>query len=276
VVFGGEDPAQNIPLTQAAVDAWNPFAATPLAVGDPNPFLPFSDVETLTATARNQAPYFSRGIDISLSYNTQLSGGGFINARVIASRALEQEVEINSGQGALFFNTGGQTTRDVSGQTGSNGLGSVFGFAAPVFLNYAPTPRISGNMFMTYSKNAFSLTGQVRYVGSGRLNNQQQWIGPGERGTNPTGYYYYAPGLFGTVTDSTLPSWATLNVNFEYDFSRSSLSFERFESLSVYLNIDNIGNRTPDFFSGNGAGGINTTYFSGIGREYRMGVRMQF
>ena len=276
VVFGSSDPAQNIPLTQAAVDSWNRYAATPLVVGGANPFYNFSDVETLTASARNQAPYFSRGIDISVSYNTQLQGGGFISARVLASRALEQTLNINSGATPLFFNTGGQTTRDVSGQTGSNGLGSVFGFAAPVLLNYSPTPRISGNMFMTYSKNALTMTSQVRYVGSGRLNNQQQWIGPGERGNNPTGGYYYAPGLFGTVTDSTLPSWTTLNLTFEYDFSASSLQIERFESLSAYIDIDNVANRTPDFFSGNGAGGINTTYFSGIGREYRLGVRMQF
>jgi len=276
VVFGAGDPAQDIPLTLAAITAWNPYSPTPFAEGDPNPFLNFSDVETLTASARNQAPYFSRGIDVSVSYNTQLSDGGFISARVLASRALEQTLNINSGSTPLFFNTGGQTTRDVSGQTGSNGLGSTFGFAAPVLLNYSPTPRINGNMFMTYSKNALTMTSQIRYIGSGRLNNQQQWIGPGERGNNPTGGYYYAPGLFGTVTDSTLPSWTTLNLTFEYDFSSSSLQIERFEGLSAYIDIDNVANRTPDFFSGNGAGGINTTYFSGIGREYRLGVRMQF
>jgi outer membrane receptor protein involved in Fe transport len=73
-----------------------------------------------------------------------------------------------------------------------------------------------------------------------------------------------------------LPSWTTLNLNFNYDFGRSRFNFDRFESLSAYLNITNVGDRIPNFFSGNGAGGLNTTYFSGMGREYRMGVRMEF
>jgi outer membrane receptor protein involved in Fe transport len=46
--------------------------------------------------------------------------------------------------------------------------------------------------------------------------------------------------------------------------------------LSAYLNIDNVGDRIPTFFSGTGAGGINTALFSGMGRQYRMGVRMEF
>ena len=40
--------------------------------------------------------------------------------------------------------------------------------------------------------------------------------------------------------------------------------------------VENIGDRTPDFFSGTGAGGINTSLYSGLGRQYRMGVRMEF
>jgi hypothetical protein len=166
--------------------------------------------------------------------------------------------------------------RDVSGQTGSNGLGSIWGSNASAFLQYPPTPRISGNMFMTYAKNAFSLTGQLRYIGRGRLNNQQQWVGPGEQGFNTNGTYQYAPGLRGTITDGQTPSWTTLNVNLAYDFSASRFSFDRFRELSAYINIENIGDRTPGFFSGTGPGGINPTYFSGIGRQYRMGVRMQF
>jgi hypothetical protein len=269
-----------VPLTQEAVDFWNQAAATPLQVGDPNPFYPYSNIDTVTGSQENALPYLSRGIDVSVNYNAQLSGGGFINARVIASRSLEQSVNTASGQGFLFINTGGApfnngVWRDVSGQTGSNGIGSSIGTVTN-YLQYSPTPRISGNMFMTYSKNAFSVTGQVRYIGTGRLNNQQQWVGPGEAGFNPTGTYQYAPGLRGTITRGDLPSWTTLNVNLTYDFSRSRFAFDRFEELETYINIENIGDRTPDFFSGTSAGGVNATYFSGMGRQYRLGVRMQF
>jgi len=67
-----------------------------------------------------------------------------------------------------------------------------------------------------------------------------------------------------------------LTLNFNYDFGRSRLQLDRFEALSAYLNIENVGDRIPTFFSGTGAGGINTALFSGMGRSFRMGVRMEF
>jgi outer membrane receptor protein involved in Fe transport len=254
----------------------------------PNPLYPYSNVLAWSSSSRNQEDFFSRGIDLSVSYNTQLSGGGLLNARVLTSRALEQEVDANSGLNGLFplFNAqGGINVRDVSGQTGSNGIGSIWGSAAGLFTNYSPTPRISGNAFMTYQKNAFSVTGQIRYVGTGKLAKQNAWIGYGESGQRviqggaQIGQIVdapWAPNISATVYNNDLPSWTTLNLNFEYNFSRSRLSFERFESLSAYFNITNVADRIPDFFSGNAAGGVNSTYFSGLGRQYRMGVRMQF
>jgi outer membrane receptor protein involved in Fe transport len=86
----------------------------------------------------------------------------------------------------------------------------------------------------------------------------------------------YDPTLLNTVSNGALPSWTTLNLNFNYDFSRSRFQFDRFESLSVYMDVDNAGDRIPGFFSGTNAGGLNTTYFSGLGRQYNLGVRMEF
>ena len=301
IVFGEPDPTQDVLLepgvtiTNGTFNSWNQARAAggqPLLMpGDPNPFYPYSNIETIAGSSENAQPYLSRGIDLSVSYNTQLSGGGFISARVLTSRSLEQSVNVSSGYGFFFPNDGGAFFNsgqwlDVSGQTGSNGIGSAWGSNASFYLSYTPTPRISSNMFMTYAKNAFSLTGQLRYVGTGRLNTQQPWIGPGETNTSivttlgPTFgqqfTYGYDTNLRSTITSNDLPSWATLNVNLSYDFSASRFSFDRFEQLQTYFNIENIGNRIPDFFSGTGAGGINTTYFSGMGRQYRVGVRMQF
>ena len=269
-MFDEPDPTQDVLLipgvtiTQAALDTWNLYAATQLLPGDPNPFLPYSNIDTIGGSAQNAAPYLSRGLDLSVSYNTQLSSGGAINARVIASRSLEQNLNTASGYAAFFNNTGGAPFNtglllDVSGQTGSSGLGSIWGSNSSSFLQYTPTPRISGNMFVTYAKNAFTFTGQIRYIGTGRLNNQQQWIGPGEQGFNVNGRYNYAPGLRGTITDSTTPSWTTLNLNFSYDFSSSRFSFDNFEELQAYITIDNAANKTPDFFSGTGPGGVYAT-----------------
>jgi hypothetical protein len=227
---------------------------------------PLSNIQSVATSSQNVAAFLSRGFDVSVSYFTQLDGGGSINTRVLATRFLEQSVDTEGVFGRV----------NVAGQTGSNGLNRQnFNLGT----NYSPTPRISGNMFMTYRKNAFSLTGQLQYVGSGRLYIQEGWIGPGEIGYpngGGTGGTPYAVDISNTVELAQLPSWSTLNVNFTYDFARSRFNFDRFESLSGYLNIDNVGDRIPDFFSGSGAGGINTTFFSGLGRQYRVGVRMEF
>jgi outer membrane receptor protein involved in Fe transport len=85
----------------------------------------------------------------------------------------------------------------------------------------------------------------------------------------------YDPDITGTVNASALPSWATWNLNFSYDFSRSRFDFERFEALSAFINITNVADRIPGFLSGRNAGGLNTTYYSGLGRQYHIGVRME-
>jgi iron complex outermembrane recepter protein len=230
---------------------------------------PYSNIVSIATSQANQAPYWSRGTDFSLSYFKQLKGGGAIQSRFLGTRYLEQSVDL----GGFFGRT------DVAGQTGGN-VGGFFGNGFGV--NYSPTPKFSGNMFMTYTRKALSVTSQVRYVGPGRLNKQSGWIAAGDTGVyvNPTTRQQvsvpFAPNLTNTVTRSDLPSWATLNLNVSYDFGRSSFALEQFDSLTAYLNIENIGDRIPDFYSGTGPGGINTTFFSGLGRQIRLGVRMEF
>ena len=252
------------------------------AQGNANPQYPYVNILEISSSSENSMPFLSRGLDLSVSYGTQLGGGGFLNARVLASRALEQRVTQTGGVSA----GGLGPTFDVSGQTGSQGIGSIWSWAANIFTNYAPTPRISGNAFLTYSKNAFTTTSQVRYVGSGALTRQTLWLGPGDCGTwyqgggtiqNFTCYNPAAtPNMGQTVTSNELPSWTTLNLTFEYDFSSSRFSFDRFESLSVYMDIDNATDKMPDRFTGNGTGAQNSTFFSIMGRTYRVGARMQF
>jgi outer membrane receptor protein involved in Fe transport len=230
----------------------------------------YSDINVINASQENTEPFWSRGIDFSVNYTTQLSGGGLISARMLTTRFLEQSVDLGGWWGR----------RNVAGQTGSNGLANIFGGLG---INYSPTPDISGDVSLTYTRNAFSLTGEVRYTGSGKLNLQESWIGPGE-----TGYYRqinndsiqfsatYNPTLENTTNQPDLPSWTILNLSFNFDFGRSALSLDRFESLSAYLNINNVGDQIPTFFSGTGAGGLNTTFYSAMGREYRLGMRMEF
>jgi outer membrane receptor protein involved in Fe transport len=228
---------------------------------------PYTNVRSIASSQINVAPFWNRGIDLSMSYNKQLSGGGFISGRVLATRFLEQSVDLGGNRGRT----------NVAGQTGSNGLNNGFGSFG---INYTPTPRIRGNAFMSYNKNAFTISTQVLYTGKGRLNIQDGWISEGESvafiANGVPQVATYDPTILGTVSAGALPSWTTLNLNFNYDFSRSRFQFDRFESLSVYMDVDNAGDRIPDFFSGRNAGGLNTTYFSGLGRQYNLGVRMEF
>ena len=265
----------NLPPDQRTFCAQIEFGAPDPTQNPNSPYYQYTNIENVSGSKENVAPYWSRSIDYSVSYFRQLAGGGSLNARVIATRFLEQSRDL----GGYF------ARQDVSGQTGSSTLASAFlfpGQGAGFGVNYSPTPEIAGNLWLTYQKNAFSITSQLRYVGAGRLNLQDNWISGGEVGqyidpaTAEPVYVPYAANLSNTITDSTLPSWATLNLNFRYDFGQSSLTLNRFNSLEAYLNITNVADRIPGFFSGTGAGGLNTAYFSGMGRQYQLGMQMRF
>jgi hypothetical protein len=285
IEFGEPDPAQEF-FTAGALDRpggffggtpiLGPDDVTPVAPGTPNPYYPYSNIVSVAKSTINLEDITSRGIDYSASYFTQLGGGGSINARALFTRFLEQQVFIGNTFGHL----------DVSGQTGGNNLANYFGTFST---NYSPTPKIRGNLFLTYSKNAFSVTAQARYTGTGKLSKQNNWLAPGDstywtlyvNDAPSTDADYplfqpYDPNVERTVSDGDTPSWTTLNLNFNYDFGLSRFQLDRFESLSAYFNIENVGDRVPTFFSGTGAGGINTSLYSALGRQYRLGVRMEF
>ena len=249
------DPDEGIPgCTQAEIDQ----------------ILPYTNIETIASSQVNVSPYFNRGVDISVSYNHQLAGGGFLYTRLLATRFLEQTVDL-VGNGNL------DDFQDVSGQTGSNGLTRGLGNFG---INYTPTPRIRGNAFISYNRRALTVGAQFLYTGSGSLNLQDGWIAPGEAAS----YFedgvqqiaVYDPDVTDTVSAGSLPSWTTINLNVSYDFARSRFDFGRFEALSIFLNIENAGDRIPSFFSGRNAGGLNTQYFSGLGRQFNLGARMEF
>jgi iron complex outermembrane recepter protein len=230
--------------------------------------LPYTNVKSIGSSTVNDSPYWNRGADLSVSYGRQLSGGGFIFGRVFGTRFLEQSVDLGGHRGRT----------NVAGQTGGNGLTNARGSFG---INYSPTPKFSGNAFVSYTKQAFTVTGQVRHVGAGRLNVQNTWLSPGECGTYTQNgeelVACYDPSVTDTVSVGGLPSWTTLNLNFSYNFANSPrFQFGQFEDMTVFFNITNVADKTPDFFSGRGAGGVNTTYFSGMGRQFNLGMRMAF
>lgn len=230
---------------------------------------PYSNVDSIATSQINAQPFLSRGLDYSFSYFKPLKNSS-LNFRLMATQFLEQKVDLGNYLGK----------RDVSGQVGESGIGSFFGC---VGCNYTPTPDWQGNLWATYARGGLASTLQVRYVSSGRLSNQGQWIGPGESGhyTNPTtneqvGPIAYDPSLDNTINKPTLPSWTVYNLHFTYSFADSPFSGDRLSGLELYAHVDNVFNKMPEFYSGRNAGGINSVYYSGLGRQYQIGMHYQF
>lgn len=238
--------------------------------GNPtDPGNPYSNIESVSSSQVNLQPFLSRGIDYSVSYFRQLSSSA-VNLRVMASQFLEQKVNLGS-----YFGE-----RNVAGQLGESGIGSFFGC---VGCNYTPNPKWQGNVWATWLKWGLASTVQMRYVGSGRLSNQGQWIGPGESGTRldpatgeTIGPVAYDPSLDNTIDKPTVPSWTIFNLHFNYAFATSPFSGGKLDGLELYAHVNNVANKMPGMYTGRNAGGINAVYYSGLGRQYQLGMQYKF
>jgi iron complex outermembrane recepter protein len=82
------------------------------------------------------------GTDLELGYTTQLSGGGTISARMLATWLNENSTT-----------SLGAAKRDVAGETGDGSL-----------------PEFKSTTYLRYAKGPFSLFAQERFIGSGSLD----------------------------------------------------------------------------------------------------------
>ncbi len=260
----GSDPENedNLPYTIFRCFQYeDPFYCGLIEFGTPSddePDNPRSNIESVTNTVENAEPYWSRGVDISAMYSKRLNGGGSFNVRLMATRNIEQsictnQVRISEGESRC------DARQNVVGQTGGF-------FAGGLLANYSPTPSWSGNLFGTYRRNAWSVTAQARFTGSGQ--GSVLWVGPDDPKWAPDSHF--------TISNNTMPSWTTWNTTFNYNFGQSRLAPQMFTDLSVSLNIDNLFDKQPNFWSGGNTGGVNTRFFNGMGRTYRLGLRMGF
>ena len=146
--------------------------------------------------------------------------------------------------------------KDVAGQSGSG-----FGFLSDI----APAPEWVGNLIVSYLRDRFTITGQFRYTGSGKLDLIDPYLGPSDPG--------YNPGLTGSVTDSNVPSHTTFNLSGSYDLRLGSM-----ERTELFASITNLFDEDPPFSGNNtfGTGGVNGAFFDTMGRDFRLGLRMTF
>jgi len=120
-------------------------------------------------------------------------------------------------------------------------------------------------VFGTYRKGPLTLTAQARYTGAAQAS--VFWVGP----EDPK----YATESWFTLSRNDLPSWTTWNTTLRYDLGRLGFA-DKLDSIDVSLTVDNVFDKQPDFWSGGNIAGVNTRFYSGIGRSYRLGLQMEF
>jgi len=211
------------------------------------PGIPTSNIEEVEVPYINASPYTAKGIDYSFDYPLNLANGT-IAFNLTATKAID-----------LLFQNAFSPTLAISDVAGQSGGG--FGFLPDV----APAPEWIGNLIVSYLRDRFTITGQARYTGSGKLDLLDPYLGPSDPG--------YNPGLTGSVTDSNVPSHTTFNLSGSYDLRLGNM-----ERTQLFASITNLFDKDPPFSGNNsfGVGGVNGAFFDTLGRNFRIGLRMNF
>jgi outer membrane receptor protein involved in Fe transport len=153
-----------------------------------------------------------------------------------------------------------QERENIVGVTGS-------GSGAPGRSNFTSQASWSGNVYASYAKQAFTITGQARSIGKGLQSL-------GGLGVGDPGFEW---NMYNTTYQQHLPAWTTFNLTTGYNFARSRFAPERFENLQLTLTVDNLFDKQPDFYSCTSCtGGVNTRFYNGNGRTFRLNLRSQF
>jgi outer membrane receptor protein involved in Fe transport len=206
---------------------------------------PTSNIFEVHVPYINASPYTAKGVDFSFDYPVHLSAGTMW-FNVTATHAMQ----------LLFQDTISLAIRNVAGESGGG-----FGFLPDV----APAPEWIGNFIVGYRRDNFSVTGQWRYTGAGKLDLLDPYTGPSDPGYNPN--------LTGSVSNSDVPAHTTFNLSGSYNFRAKGMS-----RMELFGSITNLFDKDPPFSANNtfGTGGVNGAFFDTLGRTFRVGVRLSF
>jgi len=220
----------------------------------------FNNIKVLTSTSFNGAFYEVKGVDLSLNYLMSLPDGSTLNTRALATWMGEQEFQANPT--APVF--------DILGQTG---VGNAF------LADYQPTAKWRGSLALTWTKGPVSFTPSMNFVSKGI----QDYLGVTPDNPlysrvlagDPTlaAYGYHA------ISDNHVPSYFLFNLNATYSLE----DIGNFKEGQLFVQVNNVLNKTPPFTSGVGAfgvgnayGGTNPVFFDSFGLAWRAGFRVRF
>jgi iron complex outermembrane receptor protein len=223
----------------------DPALCSQIVTATPNDF---TDIVGLSAFATNGSGYVFKGIDFTGSYLMSLASGDSVNFRLLATHMIDQKLqELPNGP---FVNIVGQT-----------GTGNSF------LSDNQPTADWVANLTTTWTHDALSVTGSVRYVSSGIMDFNAV-PGTPTPGTNQR-----------NLSTNRVPSYSLFTLTGAYDFQDLGV----LKSLQVFAVVDNLFDKEPPIAVGggpfgpsNGFGGTNPVFFDTLGRTYKLGIRTTF
>src|SRR5690606_20087781 len=104
-----------------------------------------------------------------------------------------------------------------------------------------------------------TLTTQARWVKEGDVYADR--FGPNDSNYNPN--------AINSISDNSLPNYVVWNLSGSYDFEISGMDMQLFGT------VNNLFDKEPPL-SGTGVGGASATFYDTIGRNFRVGLRVDF
>jgi outer membrane receptor protein involved in Fe transport len=219
----------------------------------PCPATCFTNIENYFSQTFNAGTYEVKGIDLTFDWLKELDNGSLM-LRFLGTRTLEQNVTIVRNPLIPLVPT------NIAGT-----VGNAVGFLS----DYASAADFTGNLTATWTRGNFSLTGQMRYVDDGIIARDR--IGPDDAAFVATAAASAANGGRQSTTLNALDSYEVYTVSGSYDFQ-----LQGGNGLQVWGSINNLTDEDPPLYGTNLGGGTNAIFYNTAGREYRMGLRMNF
>lgn len=195
----------------------------------------------------NIAGFQARGYDFEAAYRFDLAGGS-VNARLFGTYT--KDLIADDGLGvARSYDAGGviQTVGSVV-----NRAGQVGGFTSSSITGATSAPHWILNGSITYSRDAWSVTVQERYVGGGIID--ASLVGPDDPDYDPRSPI--------SIADNKVEARWYTNV---------SASYEVNDNVELYGVIANLTNAQPPFPYTGVVG-----FYDKVGRTFKVGMRLTF